>query len=180
MLKLVAIAAGIAIVLVGALLAYAATKPGEIRVQRMASIKAPADKIFPFINDFQAWQAWSPYEAKDPAMKRELSGPSAGKGAAYAWEGNKEVGQGRMEILDSAAPARVLIKLTFLKPMANEGTAEFTLAPNGDGTDVTWTMVMPAPLLSKVMSVFFDLDQMIGKDFEVGLANLKTRAEAGA
>lgn len=177
MLKFIAIAAGILVVLVGGLFAYASTKPGEIRVQRQAQIKAPAEKIFPLINDFQAWQGWSAYEAKDPAMKRELSGPASGQGAAYAWDGNKDVGQGRMEILESTPSSHITIKLTFLKPMANEGTAEFALTPNGDGTDVTWTMVMPAPLLSKVMSVFFDLDQMIGKDFETGLANLKAKVE---
>jgi carbon monoxide dehydrogenase subunit G len=177
MLKFLAIAFGILVVLIGGLLAYASTKPGEIRVQRQAQIKASAEKIFPLINDFQAWQSWSPYETKDPGMKRELGVPIAGKGATYAWDGNKEVGQGKMEIIDSQPSSRVAIKLTFLKPMANEGTAEFTLAPAGDGTDVTWTMVMPAPLISKVMSVFFDLDQMIGKDFETGLANLKAKVE---
>ncbi|MBI2255353.1 MAG: SRPBCC family protein [Proteobacteria bacterium] len=180
MLKFFAIAVGIAVVLIGGLVVYASTKPGEIRVQRQAFIKAPAERIFPLINDFRAWQSWSPYEAKDPAMKRELSGPASGKGAAYAWVGNKDVGEGRMEILEATAPSRVLIDLTFLKPMTNRGTAEFTLAPGGEGTDVTWTMVMPAPLISKVMSVFFDLDEMIGKDFAAGLANLKARVEAGA
>lgn len=179
MLKLLAILAGIVVVAVAGLLAFATTKPDEIRVQRQAHIKAPADRIFALINDFQRWRDWSPYEAKDPNMTRDLSGPTAGKGAVYAWNGNKEVGQGRMEILDSTAPGKVTIQLTFLKPMENQGLAEFTLAPAGDGTDIVWTMTMPAPLISKVMGIFCDLDKMIGKDFEVGLANLKANVEAG-
>lgn len=178
MLKLLAVIAGIGILAVAGLLIFAATKPDEIRVQRQAHIKAPADRIFALINDFQRWREWSPYEVKDPDMMRELSGPTSGKGAVYAWNGNKEVGQGRMEILDSAEPQKITIQLTFLKPMENQGIAEFTLAPAGDGTDIAWTMTMPAPLISKVMGVFFDLDKMIGKDFEAGLANLKARLEA--
>lgn len=177
MLKLLAILAGIVVVALAGLLAFASTKPDEMRVQRQAQIKAPADRIFALINDFQRWRDWSPYEAKDPNMTRDLSGPAAGKGAVYAWNGNNEVGQGRMEILASTAPEKITIQLNFLKPMENQGIAEFTLAPAGDVTEVTWTMTMPAPLLSKVMSVFFDLDQMIGKDFEAGLANLKARTE---
>lgn len=176
-MKIVAVIIAIIVLLGIGLLVYASTKPDEMRVERQITIKAPADKIFPLINDFQAWQSWSPYEAKDPGMKRELGVPIAGKGATYAWDGNKEVGQGKMEIIESEPSSRVVIKLTFLRPMENEGTATFTLAPNADGTDVTWTMVMPAPLISKVMSVFFDLDQMIGKDFDVGLANLKSKVE---
>ena len=177
MLKLIVIIAGLIVILVAGLLALAATKPDEIRVQRLVHIKAPADRIFPLINDFRLWREWSPYEAKDPAMARELSGAESGKGAIYAWNGNKEVGQGRMEILKSTAPQEVVIELTFLKPMQNRGIAEFLLTPTGDGTEISWTTTMPAPLISKVMQVFFDLDQMIGKDFEAGLANLKAKME---
>ena len=180
MLKLITILVGILVVAVAGLLVFASTKPGEMRIQRQAHINAPADRVFALINDFQRWRDWSPYEAKDPNMIRELSGLAAGKGAVYAWNGNKEVGQGRMEIVDSAAPDKITIQLTFLKPMENQGIAEFTLVPAEDGTVVTWSMTMPAPLISKVMGIFFDLDKMIGKDFEVGLANLKSKVEAGA
>src|SRR5512134_556486 len=126
MIKTVAIAV---VFLVGAVLVFAATRPDVFRVQRAASIKAPPEKIFPLINDFSRWGAWSPYEKKDPAMKRSFSGPAAGKGAVYAWEGNQDVGQGRMEIADAAAPSRVSLKLDFVKPFEAHNRVNFTLDP---------------------------------------------------
>jgi len=159
-----------------AVLAYAATRPDTLRVQRATSIKAPPEKIFPLINDFRSWRSWSPYENKDPAMKRTLSGATNGKGAAYEWDGDRNVGQGRMEITD-ASPSKVTIKLDFLRPFEAHNIAEFTLEPKGDSTNVTWAMRGPCPFIGKVMSVFIDMDRMIGKDFETGLANLKALTE---
>ena len=100
-----------------------------------------------------------------------------GKGAVYAWEGDKNVGSGRMEILEAAASQKIAIKLDFFTPFEGHNTAEFTMQPQGDATHVTWLMHGPAPLMNKVMQVFMNLDNMIGKDFEVGLANLKNLAE---
>jgi carbon monoxide dehydrogenase subunit G len=159
------------------LLALAATKPDTFRVQRTATIKAPPEKIFALVDDFRRWNSWSPYETMDPAMKRTLSGAVSGKGAVYEWEGNSKVGQGRMEIADTSAPSKVMIKLDFLKPFEAHNTAEFTLEPNGAFTNVTWAMHGPSPYLAKVMGIFFDMDHMIGKDFETGLANLKALTE---
>jgi uncharacterized protein YndB with AHSA1/START domain len=167
----------VVILLVAAVLIFAATRPDMFRVQRSASIKAPPEKIFPLINEFDRWGAWSPYEKRDPAMKRTRSGPSSGKGAVYGWEGNSQVGSGRMEITDTAPPSRVVIKLDFLKPFEAHNTAEFTLEPKGDATNVTWAMYGPANYVSKLMGVFMNMDSMIGKDFETGLANLKSIAE---
>jgi uncharacterized protein YndB with AHSA1/START domain len=166
----------VVVVLIAAVLAFAATKPDTFRVQRSAAIKAPPEKIFPLLNDFQRWETWSPWEKKDPAMKRTFSVVTSGKGAVYSWEGNKEVGQGRMEIADSVPPSRLAIKLDFLKPFEAHNTVEFTLAPQGDATSVTWAMQGP-PYLLKIMHVFLDMDSMVGKDFETGLANLKAVAE---
>lgn len=163
--------------LVGALLAFAATKPDHFRIERSVTLKTTPDKIFPLINDFSRWGAWSPYEKKDPAMKRIFSGPAAGPGAVYAWEGNKDVGQGRMEITQAAAPTLVALKLDFVKPFEAHNRVDFTLESTGDATEVTWAMHGPMPFLSKVMTVFFDMDQMVGKDFEAGLAGLKALAE---
>jgi uncharacterized protein YndB with AHSA1/START domain len=167
----------VVVVLIAALLAYAATKPDTFRVQRAASIKAPPEKIFALLNDFQRWEAWSPWEKKDPAMKRTFSAATSGKGAQYAWEGNREVGQGRMEIAESVPPSKVAIKLDFLKPFEAHNMVEFTLEPKGDSTNVIWAMQGPAPYISKVMQVFVSMDTMIGKDFEAGLGNLKAIAE---
>lgn len=174
MLKVILI---VVLLLIAGVLVYAATKPDTFRVQRSASIQAPPEKIFPLINDYRNWAAWSPYEKKDPAMKRTFGAITAGKGATYAWEGNKEVGQGNMEIQESAPRSRVTIKLDFIKPFEAHNIVDFTLEPQGDMTRVTWAMQGPAPFLSKLMQVFFSMDSMVGRDFEAGLASLKAVAE---
>jgi hypothetical protein len=97
--------------------------------------------------------------------------------AVYAWEGNRKVGAGRMEIIDAPPPSRVAIKLDFIRPFEAHNTAEFTLEPKGDLTNVTWAMQGQNVFVGKVMSVFLDMDKMVGKDFETGLANLKATAE---
>lgn len=171
--KISLIAAGIIV----AILVLAAFKPDEFRVERSVHIKAPPEKIFPLISDLHAFSTWSPYEKLDPAMKRSYSGPASGKGAAYEWQGDKNVGHGRMEITNAAAPNSVLIQLDFLEPFEAHNTAAFTLKPEGDGTVVTWAMFGPANYMSKLMSVFFSIDKMVGTQFEEGLANLKQLAE---
>ena len=177
MLEIVAIIAVILAIAIAVVLILAATKPNTLRVQRSASVKAPAEKIFPLINDFHQWVSWSPYEHRDPALKRTYSGAESGKGAVYAWDGNKNVGSGRMEILDTSVPSKIVIKLDFFKPFEAHNTAEFTLAPRGDMTDVTCAMHGPNLFIGKVMSLFVSMDRMIGKDFDTGLANLKAEAE---
>ena len=171
---LIAVALAIAIV---AVLVLAARKPNTFSVRRETLVKAPPEKIFPWINDFHQWGRWSPYEGKDPAMKRTYGGASSGKGAVYAWEGNKNVGSGRMEILDAPAPSRIVIKLDFFAPFEGHNTAEFTMLPRGDETRLTWLMHGPAPFISKLFQVFMSMDKMVGNDFEVGLANLKRLSE---
>lgn len=173
-LVIVAVLLAIAIV---AILGLAATKPDTLRVQRSIVIKAPPERIFPLIADFRQWPNWSPYEQKDPAMKRSYDGAERGKGAVYAWDGDKNVGSGRMEILEADAPQKIVIKLDFFTPFEGHNTAEFTMLPQGDGTQVTWLMHGPARFLTKLIQVFMSLDHMIGKDFEAGLANLKRITE---
>lgn len=165
------------VILLAALLAYASTKPDTFRVQREATIQAPPTRIFALLNDFHAWEAWSPWQKLDPAMKQTHGGAAAGVGAIYAWEGNSDVGKGRMELTASTPPSRLTIQLDFLEPFEAHNTTEFLLEPNGAGANVTWVMHGPSPFLSKVMSVFVDMDAMIGKDFEQGLANLRAVAE---
>ncbi|HPU52618.1 MAG TPA: SRPBCC family protein [Burkholderiaceae bacterium] len=165
------------VVLIGLLLAYAATRPDTFRVERAVVIQAPPAKVFALIDDFHRWSGWSPWEKRDPAMKRTHSGAASGKGAVYAWQGNSDVGAGRMEILETSAPSRVLIRLDFLEPFAATNTAEYTIVPEGDASRVTWAMHGPAPFVSKLMQVFVSMDKMIGKDFEQGLASLKALAE---
>lgn len=174
MLKKIAIAV---VVIVAGILAFAATRPDSFRVVRTASIKAPPEKIYPMLADFHAWQAWSPWEKLDPALKRTFSGAPSGKGAVYEWAGDSKVGAGRMEIADVVVPSKVAIQLDFLAPIEGHNVTVFTLAPAGDVTSVTWDMSGPSNFLTKVMGVFVSMDSMIGKDFETGLANLKAAAE---
>lgn len=169
--------AAILVIAIAAVLGYAATRPDDFSVQRSATIKAPPEKVFALINDFRHWPAWSPWEKLDPAMKRTLGGPATGPGATYAWQGNSKVGEGRMEILESQPPSRLSIKLDFIEPFEAHNTTDFTLQPQGDTTQVTWLMRGPAPFVSKLMGLFVDMDAMIGKDFETGLANLKAASE---
>jgi Polyketide cyclase / dehydrase and lipid transport len=176
MLRTIAIVAAVIAVPIAGLLVYAATIPDTFRIQRTTSVNAPPEKIFALINDFRNWGAWSPYETKDPAMKRTLSGAPAGKGAVYAWDGDKNVGTGRMEIAD-ASPSRIRINLDFEKPFKANNIAEFMMEPNGVATNVTWAMYGSSPYLAKVMCIFIDMDSMVGKDFEAGLSSLKAAAE---
>jgi carbon monoxide dehydrogenase subunit G len=174
MLKNIALAV-LAIIVV--ILGLAAMKPDTFSVRRTIAIKAPPEKIAGLITDFHQWGSWSPWEKLDPAMKRTFTGAQAGKGAIYEWEGNKDVGKGRMEITDAATPARTVIKLDFLQPFEAHNITEITLVPEGEMTKVSWDMSGPMPFISKIMSVFTTMDAMIGPDFDKGLANMKAVAE---
>ena len=158
-------------------LGYAAISPDHFRIERTTTIAAPPEKVFPLINDFRQWTAWSPWEKIDPALKRNYSGPKEGVGSAYAWQGNNEVGTGRMEITHSEPASRVEIKLDFQMPFEAHNTAEFVLQPKGGGTQVTWAMYGPSPYTHRLMQVFFDMDDMVGSKFDQGLNNLKAAAE---
>lgn len=157
------------------IIGYAATKPGTFNIKRTIAIQAPPDTIFPLINDLHQWARWSPFEKLDPAMKKMFSGPESGKGAAYAWDGNSKAGAGRMEISDSTPPEKIVFALHFTRPFEGHNTCEFTLVPDGEFTNVTWSMYGPMHFMAKVMSVFVDMDAMLGEQFAEGLANLKTQ-----
>lgn len=178
MLKALAIIAILLAAGIATVLALALSKPDTFRVERSLAMTATPDAIYPHIADFHRWTGWSPYESRDPAMKRTFGGAASGEGATYAWDGNNNVGAGRMEILEARPSSKLRIKLDFERPFEGHNIAEFTLATQGAGTLVTWAMSGPAPFLSKLMQVFINIDSMIGKDFEAGLASLKKRTEA--
>ena len=165
------------VALIAGVLIFATTKPDTFTVQRATTIKAPPEKVFAVLNDFKRWPDWSPWERLDPLMKRTISEPAAGKGATYAWEGNSDAGQGRMEIIESVPASKVGIQLDFIKPFESKNRTEFTLTPQGDTTQVNWKMTGPSLFVTKLMQVFVSMDSMIGKDFEAGLANLKALTE---
>ena len=161
---------------IAAILLFAAMKPDRFEYRRSTNIDRPTDKIYPLINDLRAQAQWSPFE-KDPNMKRVHSGPAQGKGAVYEWDGNREVGAGRIAITDST-PSKVTLDLEMLRPFAARNVVEFTLEPRGQGTLVTWAMRGTQPFMVKLMSTFINCEKMICSQFDQGLAKLKTLAEA--
>ncbi|HEY7987388.1 MAG TPA: SRPBCC family protein [Methylophilaceae bacterium] len=172
------IIAGIAlfIIIVGILI-VAATKPNTFRIERSATIHTTPTKLFAYINDLSKWQEWSPWEKLDRNVQRTLSGPAKGVGAAYAWEGNRKVGMGRMEIMESKGSSKIVMKLEFFKPFKASNTAEFTLAKKGESTEIIWVMFGPQRYSMKVMGMLMDCDAMVGKQFAEGLTNLKALVE---
>ncbi len=174
MVKKIAIIIG---VLVVGILLYAANRPDTFRIERSTSIKSSPEKIFPHINGFHQWKAWSPWEKIDPAIKRSYSGADSGNGAVYVWEGNKDIGKGRMEIVESTPSSHVVIKIDFIKPFEAHNMIEFTLERQGDATKVTQAMYGPSPFISKLMGLFCSMDKMVGHKFEEGQASLKAIAE---
>lgn len=165
------------VIALGTLLAYAATKPDTFRFERSVTIAASPDTIHPLINDIKRFNSWNPYNKKDPAMKTAYRGPQAGPGAAYDFEGNGNVGKGTIQIVEPSGPGTVSMRLDMTAPMNASNLIDFTLRPQGPATQVTWAMHGPSPFITKVMHTLFDMDKMLGRDFDAGLADLKTLAE---
>jgi hypothetical protein len=165
-------------VVIMVLLAFIATRPENFRIERSAEVRAPADVIFALINDFREWPRWSPYEKLDPNMKKTFEGPATGPGSVYIWSGNNKAGEGRATILESKPGELVSIKLDFVRPFAATCYANFALTPSQAGTRVTWSMDGKNNFMAKAFSLVMNMDKMVGKDFEEGLANLNTAAQA--
>jgi uncharacterized protein YndB with AHSA1/START domain len=157
-----------------------AFQAADFRVTRSATIAAPPESVFAHVNDFHKWEAWSPWAKLDPNCKYSYEGPDSGEGAKFSWEGNKEVGEGKMTILESKPGELVKIKLEFLKPFKATNTAEFTFKPEGDNTNVTWSMYGKNNFMGKAFHLIIDCDKMVGKDFEKGLASMKSVVESSA
>ena len=147
-------------------------------VTRSITIAAPPQKVYDLVADFHQWPLWSPWEEIDPEMQRTYGGPDAGVGATYAWSGNKKAGRGRMEITEATPAERIAIALTFEKPFKSSNTTTFAFTPEGEGTNVDWTMIGPRPLIMRIFSFVFNLEKLVGGDFTKGLVKLRTAAEA--
>jgi hypothetical protein len=175
MLKWFAIAL---VIIVAAFVIVVTMQPAEFRVTRGTTMSASAPAAYALVNDLHNWEKWNPWQKVDPAMKLSFSGPPAGPGAAYAWVGNKDVGEGRLSIIESRPSELVKIKLEFLKPFAATNTAEFTFKPEGGQTAVTWSMAGEKNFIAKAVGLFMNMDRMVGDQFEKGLADMKAAAEA--
>jgi hypothetical protein len=165
--------------LVVAFLIVVSMQPATFSLSRSTTISAPAEAVFPLVNDFHKWDAWSPWAKLDPAMKATFDGPATGPGAIYTWEGNSTVGQGKMTIASSHPSDSVTIDLEFIKPFAAKNKTEFTFKTTDKQTTVTWNMSGENNFIAKAMCLFISMDKMVGGDFEKGLAQLKAAAEAG-
>lgn len=154
-----------------------ANMPDVMTVTRRIRIGAPRETVFGLLQDFRRWPLWSPWEQLDPDLKRTYGGAPFGEGATYDWSGNRKAGSGRMRIVEAAFPNRLAIELSFIRPFETQNRVEFNLLPEGGQTEVIWSMRGPNPPMAKLMSLVMDMDKMIGKDFEKGLAQLKAAAE---
>lgn len=177
MLKIIGIIAGLCVIGIIGVLAYAATVPDTFRVERSITIKAPPDKIFPLINELKTMNEWNPFAKQDPTIRLTYSGPASGKGAANSWDSDGKAGKGRLEITDSAPLSQVTMRLDIEKPMEGHNAIVFALQPQADGTIVTWSMTGWLPYIGRVICTFFSMDRMIGGEFEKGLGDLKVKAE---
>jgi hypothetical protein len=177
MLKLLAVMAGVLVVAIAAVAVYAATLPNDFRIARTASIKASPDKIFPLINDLKSFNEWNPFAKQDPSIAITYNQAQVGKGAGYVWDSDGRSGKGSLEITDVAAPSSVEMRLDMIKPMEGHNRIVFALRPAAGATDVTWTMTGRYSYVAKVMGVVFNMDRMVGGEFEKGLADLRAIAE---
>ena len=166
------------VVIIAAFVALVAVRPSDFRIERSAVVSAPPTVVFAQVNDLHNWDAWSPWAKLDPAAKQTFEGPRAGMGAAFAWVGNNQVGEGRMTITESRPNELIRFKLDFVKPFAGTNTAEFTFTPQGNQTAVTWSMFGTQNFMAKAFCIFMNMDRMVGGQFEQGLAQMKSVAEA--
>lgn len=180
MLKKLGIAVVVLVALLGLFAVVVAVQPADFRIERSTSIAAPPETVFGLVNDFHQWEQWSPWAKLDPSMKTTYAGPASGKDSSYAWEGNDQVGEGKMTITESRPNELVQIELAFLRPFEATNQTEFKFAAEEGGTKVTWTMYGANGFVAKAFSLLMDMDAMVGTDFENGLSSMKPVAEAGA
>jgi hypothetical protein len=167
------------VVLIAALAGYVGMQPDDFRIERSATVNAPAPDVFAQVNDFHKWEAWSPWAKRDPAAKATFEGPSAGQGATFKWSGNAEVGEGSMVVAESRPAELVRIDVEFVKPFEGRNTSEFAFAPQGNQTAVTWRMYGKHNFIGKAMCLVMNMEKMLGPDMEKGLAQMKSVAEGG-
>ncbi len=164
--------------LVAALVIIIATRPASFRVARSIRIAAPPEKVFAQVDDFRRRDAWSPWAKLDPNSRVGFSGAASGKGAVFSWEGNREVGKGRQEIIECEAPRHITISLEFEEPFQGKSLTGFTFEPESGGTRLTWEISGKNDFIAKAISLFMDCETMIGPQFEKGLSNIKQLAES--
>ena len=145
------------------------------KVERSTEIDTPASAVYEQIIAHKNRGAWSPWESKDPNMTKGYEGPEAGVGSIYTWSSeNEDVGTGRMEVLEVRENEYMKNELSFTEPFESTSTIEWNLTEENGVTKAVWTNSGEMPAM---MSMFMDLDEQLGPDFEKGLANLKKLCE---
>ncbi|MFO0584164.1 MAG: SRPBCC family protein [Anaeromyxobacter sp.] len=169
-----------AVAIVVLFLGFVATRPSTYAVERQTTVAAPPAVVYAELADFHRWEAWSPWAKLDPNVKNTYEGQPGAVGSKQEWSGNKDVGRGRMTVKDARPGERLGIDLEFIEPFASRADTDFVLSPDGAGTRVSWKMAGTMGFMEKAFGVFMNMDAMIGKDFEKGLAQLKAVAEKEA
>jgi uncharacterized protein YndB with AHSA1/START domain len=178
--RIMVIALVIVGVLIGGVCALAAFKPDRLAIERTTHIAAPPEAVFALVNDFHQWPRWAPQDRSDPKMRRSYSGAPAGVGAASQWTSAGSAGEGHMQIIGATPPNQISVQVDFARPFTAHNLNEFSFAPEGSGTRVSWAMQGTNVFMAKLMSVFVNMDRMMGAHFEAGLRDLKAAAEGGS
>jgi uncharacterized protein YndB with AHSA1/START domain len=165
---------------IGIFLIVAATRPADFRVERSATLAAPAGTLFEYVNNHHKFNEWNPFMKLDPNVKNTYSGPESGVGAVCSWDGNNDIGAGSCTITESKPGELVRSRMDWKRPMEGTSTVDFTFKPQGDKTVVTWAMYGKNNFMGKVVSIFMDCDKMCGPQFEKGLAELGVVASKAA
>lgn len=179
MKKIFLILAAVIVVAIAAVVIVVQMQPDDFHYSRSITINAPAATVFLQVNNLHKWQDWSPWVELDPNVKITYDGPEEGVGASYAWAGNRNMGKGRMTVVESKPAELVGFRLEFLEPFAATNSAEFSFKPAGNQTVVTWTMAGKCNFLNKAMGLVLDCEKMIGNEFDKGLAKMKKVVESG-
>ena len=176
MLKKILLVLVALIVVLGVVIAL---QPSDYRVERTTTIDAPTADVFARVNDFQKWEAWSPWAELDPDAKLAFEGPQAGEGSVMTWAGDEKVGVGKMTLVESKPNEAVKIKVTFTEPFEGGTNSDFRFTPKGNQTEVAWTMHGQHGFMEKAFCLFMNGLDMMRDDIDKGLAQLKSVAEQG-
>lgn len=169
---------------IGYLAFKGSSMPDKLHIERSVVINAPADIVFKQVNNLKNWEKWNPWYELDPTQKLTYNDIPEGKGAMYGWEGNKNVGKGTMTIEDSRPNETVEIDLKFTEPFESNPDGGFDLSTvEGGATKVVWRYDekingLGTKMMYAAMGMSGNaMDEMLGKDFEKGLAKMKTISE---
>jgi carbon monoxide dehydrogenase subunit G len=160
---------------VAGFLGYVASKPDTFRIERSIEIHASPEAVVGKVNDLHEFNRWNPFALAEKTNQIEYRGPASGVGSSFSWQGEKS-GNGTMTILESS-PAQVVMRLEFRKPYVADNRALFSFVPNGAETRMTWAMTGRYVFLHKLMGTVFNMDKMVGGEFDKGLATLKSQLE---